>query len=144
MPGFTRNWSFILAAFGQIRSADEATNGPPAFCIEDGIAPIKYTELKSCNHWLVMDRQLPDDLLYYWQFFAVERGYVPIFTFFYSSLTLTFILYMAFLASWFVRTQENSYRIVGPLGGIFSVESYPFSLLFALLGIPLLILVALT
>ena len=134
-PGWSSNTDLVRSTESLIIDLKELTNGPDLSCVANGneVVRIEFSKLPGCAHWIVLDHLLIDDLMYSETFWKVKLGETPVYTFYYSSLTLTFVLYVAFFSSFVLRYRPSGAAANG-IQDYISFETAPFAIMAFLLG----------
>lgn len=110
LPGWYRLWTLDLQAQTAIESTRPGNiHQFPAYCLDSGeLAHVQEMEtLRSCQRWVVASSFPTKDLQYSIRFWWYgDRGNVPIFTAFVSSMTMTIIVYVLYASVLIVGTNN--------------------------------------
>lgn len=137
LPGWYRIWMIDLQAQSMINdSLQYSLVDYPAYCRE--AVSLKHVEslnqLENCDNWLIASNHPSKDLQHSIRFWWYgDRGNVPIYTAFISSLTMTFVIYFLFAIVLIVGTTEKVADGNVRLGWL-KTKEHPFTIALGALG----------
>jgi hypothetical protein len=136
-PGWYRTKLLPMTAESVLKDLPKNLQDFPVFCLAGPMKQIIATsEVSECSHWLVFSADIRDELTYAYIFWTTrEMGNVPVYTFFYSSLTITMFLYVLFFFSYLVHYSGTLFELKAPGGSLVKTKELPFTLASGILGL---------